>query len=173
MRALWHLRPTGTELAFLGVGDRSDWLASVRRLVSPQKAQLYLVSCRAEGTVVELCSYERAELLARQRPLLDVSVTRSGGQWHLAYCKGGRRVAEGRFAASRQPMSCTHVINAHLSFDTSASLAPVQKVIARLQLEEPVNAALGSLFWRFGELTVDGQPGEAWLEQLGLVCAGS
>lgn len=166
-RALWHLRPTGTELTFLGVADRSSWLETVRRLASPEETQLFLVLCEEHATKVELITPDKAASLARARPLLDVTCWRDAGGHRLSFRSrsADSEVAAASFSARRQVDSATLIVDAKLDF--LASLVPCEKLVARLQLEEQVTQALGSLFWRFDRLVVDGQDGDAWLEQLG------
>lgn len=166
-RALWHLRPTGTELTFLGVADRSSWLETVRRLASPEETQLFLVLCEEHATKVELITPDKAASLARARPLLDVTCWRDAGGHRLSYRSrsADSEVAAASFSARRQVDSATLIVDAKLDF--LASLVPCAKLVARLQLEEQVTQALGSLFWRFDRLVVDDQDGDAWLEQLG------
>lgn len=166
-RALWHLRPTGTELTFLGVADRSSWLETVRRLASPEETQLFLVLCEEHSTTVQQISLDKAAALARGRPLLDVTCRRDAGGHRLSYRSRSAdpEVATASFSARRQVDSATLIVDAKLDF--LASLVPCEKLVARLQLEEQVTQALGSLFWRFDQLVIDGQDGDAWLEQLG------
>lgn len=166
-RALWHLRPTGTELTFLGVADRSSWLETVRRLASPNETRLFLVSCEEHSTTVQQISLDKAAALARARPLLDVACRRDAGGHRLSYRSrsADSEVATASFSARRQVDSATLIVDAKLDF--LASLVPCEKLVARLQLEEHVTQALGSLFWRFDQLVIDGQDGDAWLEQLG------
>ncbi len=166
MRALWHLRSTGTALAFIGIKDERLWLDTVLKLQAPEQCELLLVTCQAHATVVERVSEERARALAGSRPLLDFAVSGPRFGPRLVFFKrGDQRVAEGRFEVRRERDSATLVVDAALDF--KGGPPDLYKMVARLQLEEAIASTVQTLFWRFAELRVHGLPDSDWLRSLG------
>jgi hypothetical protein len=163
MEYLWCVRHTGTNLFVLKVGEKLETYFAASSCERVQ--QIHHVVVRPTGATCRLIESVEAQRLMMQ-PLgftITQDLQKLSNPRHYTVTKGPYELATATVTDRYDRATSRAFVDMDLCFRPQASL--LGRMHVKLALERVINRQVGSLFWGFDRVTVDGMPLQDWVTQ--------
>lgn len=167
MAYLWFVRSHGTHLVPIGIKNNGPIVKAILQQGNGGKEQIYHVSVSATGGTAKPVDVDEALSLAATRPMLAMSGRRDpfGSTPTLyVFSRGSSQIASATVGARYDRERNATLVNVAASIPDH--LDRLVRMHVMLLIEDAATAEAGSLFWSFGQRTVNEMPFVHWHEAL-------